>query len=218
MNRKTIAGVMLVGFVAVGFSSLSAVAQAHSGEHMMDHKKMKQQQGEAPGYGTGDDKGSMGMTSMGGGKMGGHCMMGMGSGMGMMGMGGHGMMGGMGMTSFQMLDLTEQQRTRINKIQHSLRKKNRNTMGKIMDEKDRLRDLYDVEKRNPKKIGAVYGRIFNLKRQMIEATITANNQQEAVLTKDQRKQLKQSCPGMHKGAGPHGRGGHGDMPGGMMGR
>jgi len=101
------------------------------------------------------------------------------------------MMGGMGMTPFSMLDLTEQQRTKINKVQDDLRKKNWNTMGKIMDEKARLRDLYAADKRDSKKIGAVYGRIFDLKRRMIEATITARNQQEAILTKEQRKQLKQ---------------------------
>lgn len=205
MNKKTIAGFMLAGFVAVSLSILSTVSQAESEGRTMSNI-MEEMMGNRNGMGSG-----MGM-------MGGQGMMGMMGGMGMDMMGGGGMMDSMGTTPFPMLDLTEQQRTRINKIQRSLRKKNWSTMDKIMDEKDRLRDLNAMEKRNPRKIGAVYGRIFNFKRQMIETTITANNQKEAVLTKEQYKQLKQSRRGKYKDAGSRGHGRRSDMPGGMMGR
>ena len=216
MNRKTITGLALVGFIALGLSGLPLISQAQRGDHVMDHKVTDKKQGQAPGYGMapgygrGDGMGGSGM--MGGGMMGGHGMM--GSGMGMMGMG-CGMMGAGHMSPMWMLDLADQQRTQINKIQNSLRKKNWNTMGKVMDESAKLRDLYAVDKRDPKKIGAVYGRIFDLKRRMIEATITARNQQEAILTKEQRKQLKQLRRGMFMRGGQQGRHGAGDMHHGM---
>ncbi len=204
MNRKTITALTLVGFVALGLGGLPLISQAQDDDHMAGHGVTSKKQGQAPGYGmghgvTGKKQGQAPGYGMGHGYsrgygMGGSGMMGMGGGM----MGGHGimgsgmgMMGGMDMSAIRMLDLTDQQRARINKIQDSLRKKNWNTMGKIMDEKAKLRDLYAADKRDPKRIGAVYGRIFDLKRRMIEAAITAKNEQEAILTKQQRKQLKQ---------------------------
>jgi Spy/CpxP family protein refolding chaperone len=131
-----------------------------------------------------------------GGTMGGPGMMGPGMG-GMMGMGpgtmgqGPGMMGGgmMGMGPFAMLNLSDEQRAKINKIQDELHKKNWDTQGKIMEENTKLRDLYDVDTPDPKKISAVYERIYALKRQTIEASIEAHNKMRALLTKEQQDQL-----------------------------
>ncbi len=144
-------------------------------------------------------------------------MMGGGMGRGMMGDGmmggmGMGMMGGMHGAPFDMLDLTTEQRTKINKIHDELRRKNWDALGKIQDEEAKLRDLYAVDKRDPKAIGAVYGSIYALKRQMIEAGIDAHNRMEALLTDAQRAQLKQ----MRSSMGPGRRGMMG--PGGMMNR
>jgi Spy/CpxP family protein refolding chaperone len=137
--------------------------------------------------------------------------------MGMMGGGmGRGMMGGMHGAPFQMLDLTSEQRTKINKIHDELRRKNWEALGKIHDEEAKLRDLYAADKRDPKAIGAVYGSIYALKRQMIEAGIDAHNRMEALLTDAQRAQLKQMRSGM--GPGARGMMGPGDMPRGMMNR
>jgi Spy/CpxP family protein refolding chaperone len=148
-------------------------------------------------------------------------MMGGGMGRGMMGDGmmggkGMGMMGGMHGAPFQMLDLTPEQRTKINKIHDDLRRKNWEALGKIQDEEAKLRDLYAADKRDPKAIGAVYGSIYALKRQMIEAGIDAHNRMQALLTDAQRAQLKQMCSGM----GPGGRGmmGPDNAPHGMMNR
>ena len=54
----------------------------------------------------------------------------------------------------------------------------------------KLRDLYEVDKRDPAAIGKEYQAIFNLKRQMIEAYLDAQNQIEEVLTPEQRATLK----------------------------
>jgi len=150
-------------------------------------------------------------------------MMGGGMGRGMMGDGmmggkgmGMGMMGGMHGAPFQMLDLTPEQRTKINKIHDDLRRKNWEALGKIQDEEAKLRDLYAADKRDPKAIGAVYGSIYAHKRQMIESSIDAHNRMEALLSDAQRAQLKQMCSGM--GPGARGMMGPGGAPRGMMNR
>ena len=131
------------------------------------------------------------MDHMGGmGHMG---MMGMGSGMmGMMDS--PGMMGGMG--RIQMLDLTKEQRASIHKLQNQLRRTNWDTMGKIMDESSKLSELFATDKPDSKKIGAVYGNMFNLRRQMIESKIDTHNRIDAVLTEEQHEQLEQYRHGM----------------------
>lgn len=131
-----------------------------------------------------------------------------GGGMGMMGRGGMGMgmMGGggmMGMGPIHRLDLSDDQRKKINAIQNDLRKHNWNLMGQIMDEKARLRDLYAADKLDGRAIGKVYDRIFKTKKKMIETGIEARNKQYDMLTDKQRNELKRF------------RGGMGMMGGGM---
>ncbi|MDT3736970.1 MAG: Spy/CpxP family protein refolding chaperone [Denitratisoma sp.] len=136
--------------------------------------------------------GGMGPGMMGGqygpGMMGGQYgpgMMGGGYGHGMMGGYGPGMMGAQG--GLFGIELDDKQRKSVNAIQDELRRKRWELMGRTMDEQSRLRDLYDAEKRDPKAIGAAYQRIFDLRRQMIEATVAAHNRIEEQLTPEQRK-------------------------------
>ncbi len=107
------------------------------------------------------------------------------------------------------LDLSDEQRSKVRKIEGDLRRKNWDAMGKVRDEKDKLRDLFEASPRDPKAIGAAYGAMFGYQRQMIEASIEALNRAEAVLTEAQRQQLKQlrrgprpqgGMPGMGPGA------------------
>ena len=179
----------------------AAVAEADTGTSPEQMQEMMQQRG---GYGMGMGPGMMGGQGMMGGGMG------MGAGM---------MMGGgmMGLHGLNMLDLGDEQRGKINAIHDKLRKQHWEVMGKMMDEHNALRDLYDAETLDGKKIGATYDRIFKLKRQMIDTGIKAHNDAVAVLTKEQREQLKQLRRG--RGMGGPGMGGRGPMgPGGMMGR
>lgn len=177
--------VALAGLVSIAVPS--AHAQEAGAPGMQDMPMMP---GGMMGMGPG-----MGMMGMGGG---------MGMGPGMMG-GGMGMMGpGMGMGPLAMLNLSDEQRAKINKIQDELHKKNWDTQGKILEESAKLRDLYDTDTPDPKKISAVYERIYALKRQMIEASIEAHNKMRAVLTKEQQEQLRswrRRGPGMY-GYGP----------------
>lgn len=109
-----------------------------------------------------------------------------------------GMMGGhpSHMRIVMSLDLNEDQRSKINKLSDELKHNNWATKGLIMDESAKLRDLYAADKRNPSDIGKVYQKIFDLKRKMIEATITTQNRIEEILTPEQRAQLKDM---RHKG-------------------
>jgi len=134
-------------------------------------------------------------------------MMGYGMGPGMMG-GGMGMGGGMmGGGPYHMLNLSDDQRTKINKIQDEERRKHWETMGKIMDERARLRDLYDADKRDTQAILKVQDQINLYQRRMLELHLNTQNQIEALLTKEQRDQLKsfhRGGMGMGPGYGPHG--------------
>ena len=60
----------------------------------------------------------------------------------------------------------------------------------MFDDETKLRRLYAAQPRDAKAIGAVYGHIFDVRRQMIEATVEASNRAEAVLTEEQREQFK----------------------------
>jgi Spy/CpxP family protein refolding chaperone len=131
-----------------------------------------------------------------------------------MGMGRGGMgRGGMGRGGMAMLDLDDKQRKEMRAIQRALRKNVWALKGQIMNEQDALADLYDADTRNAKAIGNVYSKIFNLKRQIIEATVEAGNKKRAVLNKEQRETLD-DMRGMMGGSGMGMMGGSGM---GMMG-
>lgn len=118
-------------------------------------------------------------------------------GVGMVGMGEMGPGGMMGMGPMHMLDLTSEQRHKIRVIGEELRKQHWDMMGKIMEQQSLLQDLYDVDHPDAKQIGKVYGQIFDLRRQMIEASVVAGNRTRDVLTKEQQEQLQQMRHGHH---------------------
>jgi len=135
------------------------------------------------GYGNGMGpgmRGGYGGYGMGHGMMGGY-----GNGMG------PGMMGGRGMWALSALNLTDDQRSKINKIFDDERKQHWAVMGKMMDEQNKLRDLYEQSEPDPKKVGAAYGAIAKLRQQMLETHVQASNDVQKLLTKEQREQLEQ---------------------------
>ena len=170
--------------------------------------------GYGPGYGMMGGYGGYGMGPgmMWGGGYGGYgpgMMGGYGMGPGMMGgYGGYGMGPGMmGYGPLGILDLSAEQRDKINKIIDAEQKQQWGIMGKMMEEQNKLRDLYSVEEPDPEKVGAAYGQIAKLRQQMLERHIQASNQVQQVLTKEQREQLRQWNrgewgPGPGSGPGP----------------
>ena len=91
----------------------------------------------------------------------------------------------------RMLDLNVDQRNRVNKIELDLRKQLWTLKGNTLDAQAQLYDLYAADRPDPKKIGAVYGKLFDVRRQMIEAKLDAMNRARDVLNKEQLEKLKQ---------------------------
>lgn len=118
---------------------------------------------------------------------------------------GHGMMGehdtGMMMEPdmhlLGALALSKEQQAKINKLSDELKHNNWATQGLINDETAKLRDLYEADQRDSKAIGNEYQKVFDLKRQMIEAYLNTQNHIEEILTPEQRAQLKDARHKMH---------------------
>jgi len=131
----------------------------------------------AQGYGPG---GGYGPGMMGGG--------GYGPGM----MGGHGPGGGMmGFGPLGALDLKDDQRDKIFAIQEEARTKNFGTMTQMRAEQYKMAKMYNAEKADPKLIGEQQKKVDELHRQMIQSRVETRNEIEAVLTPEQKKQLRQ---------------------------
>ncbi|PMS21669.1 hypothetical protein C0Z18_07410 [Trinickia dabaoshanensis] len=147
----------------------------------------------APGGGYGYGPGMMG-GGPGRGIMGGGPGM-MGGGYGMMG-GGYGMMGGgYGMMGFgggweDALGLSDDQKTKINRIQDETRHEHWALMGTMMDQQAKLRDLYEAPKRDSAAIDETYKSIGEMRQKMVDSSVSARKRMEAVLTSKQLEKLR----------------------------
>lgn len=139
------------------------------------------------GGGRGYGPGMMGAWGGGRGDYGPGMMGGYGRGYGY----GHGMVRGMmGLGPLYNLDLNDQQLTKINQIQDEVRRKNWSVLGKLQDERAHMRDLFLADKRDPAAIGKQAMKIAELHRQLLEAQVDAHNRIEALLSKEQKEQLR----------------------------
>jgi Spy/CpxP family protein refolding chaperone len=118
-------------------------------------------------------------------------MMGGGYGPGMMG-GGYGYGAGGPLAA---LNLTDDQREKIVAIQEENRRKNWAVMGEVRSEQFKLRSMYRGEKLDADKIAEQQKKVDALRQQMLRSRVEAHNQIAAVLTPEQRKQLRQFAPG-----------------------
>ena len=100
-----------------------------------------------------------------------------------------GMMG-MGYGFLNQLDLSKEQRTTIRNIKKEMRPRKYELKDKVAELTDELHNLYNEDKPNAKKVGEVYKKIFNLKQQQIELSITIKNKIYDVLNKNQKEKLK----------------------------
>ena len=87
------------------------------------------------------------------------------------------------------LGLSDDQIQKMDDIQHALRKKHWELMGPMIDQKAALKKAYANERPDPEVVGAIYGQIFDLKRQMIEARLNAKNSSREILTENQIQQM-----------------------------
>ncbi len=89
-----------------------------------------------------------------------------------------------------MLQLTEAQQKELREAVDDLRNARLELLSERQQAAAELRDLYAAEQPDAKAIGAVYAKIFNARRERIEAAITARNRVFGALTEEQRAQLR----------------------------
>lgn len=134
--------------------------------------------------------------------MGGGYMMGGAMGGGYMG-GGH-MMGGPRMNplfgNLRGLGLTKEQRKKIRGLQREMRKKHLAMMDAMGEISDELMDLYAADIPDADKIGVQYGKLFEIRRNMIVQRIELRNEVYALLTKSQKEKAQKRDPyyGRHR--------------------
>ena len=161
--RKLLAATALAGAAALG---TSALAQSYGPGYGMGYG----------GYGHGYGMGPGMMWGYGGGY---------GMGPGMM----HGYGRGYGAGPGFALDLTDEQRAKIDKIQQDTASKQWELMAKLRDEQARLNQLYFSDKRDSAAVGKSYKTIAGLRQQLFDNGLAARKQVDGVLTKEQREQL-----------------------------
>ena len=116
----------------------------------------------------------------------------MGQGQGMMG---QGMMAqGMGGGVAAALSLSDEQRAKVLAIQEEHRKKNWATMGEVRAEQFKLRSMYGTDSLDANKVVEQQKKVDALRQQMLRSRVETHNQIAAVLTPEQRKQLRQLAP------------------------
>ena len=149
--------------------------------------------GYGPGYGMGP--GMMGGYGygMGQGMTGGYGP-GYGMGPGMMGGYGRGMGPGMGYGAFYGLDLTDEQRAKIDQIHEDVQKRNYATAERTAEAFSKLRNLLASGKRDRKAMAAAYKQVSDLRYERLQARLDAQDRLEAVLNNDQREQLRRWRP------------------------
>ncbi|MFY9317053.1 MAG: Spy/CpxP family protein refolding chaperone [Burkholderiales bacterium] len=150
---------------------------------------------QGPGYGPGMTGGGPGY---GPGMMGGG---GPGYGPGMRGGGlgfgpgyGSGRGYGPGASVLESLNLSDDQRDKIQAIQEGNRQKNWTSMGQLRSEMFALRRLYYAEKVDANAVTEQQQKVDDLRRLMLKSRLESHNQVEAVLTPEQRKQFRQLRP------------------------
>ena len=67
-------------------------------------------------------------------------------------------------------------------------------MGEVRSEQFKLRSMYGAEKLDADKIVEQQKKVDELRQQMLKSRVEAHNQIAAVLTPEQRKQLRQYAP------------------------
>jgi Spy/CpxP family protein refolding chaperone len=194
MNWKqtAIAAATALSLVAVTAYAQGSLQPVHGYGGMMG--------GYSQGYGSGEGRdyhmgpgmmGGYGGYGMGPGMMGGYGGYGMGPGM----MGGYGMgpgmLGGDELGAIGRLNLDDEQRSQITKIEGDLRRKNWELMGEMHDEMATLRDLGSASgKRDRTAILAANKRMTELRQQMLENSLDATDKAEALLTPEQRERVR----------------------------
>jgi len=90
--------------------------------------------------------------------------------------------------------LSDEQRSKIAAVQEENRRKNWDTMGQLRSEQFKLRQMYYGDKIDPTAVTEKQKKVDELRRQMTKSRVEAHNQITAILTPEQRKQVRQFGP------------------------
>jgi Spy/CpxP family protein refolding chaperone len=102
--------------------------------------------------------------------------------------------GGGGGGALSALDLQDEQRQKIVAIHEEARSKNWGTMGQLRSAQFKLRQMYDGDKVDAKAATEQQKEVDELRRQLQQSRIETHNQVLALLTPEQRKQVRQFGP------------------------
>ncbi len=169
---------------------LSTAAAAQMGPGM--GPGMMQGRGMGPGMAGQQDcpmGQGMGPGMQGKGMMHGRGGQGMHGGMGMMG---GGMGEGRGLRAVEALDLSADQRTKVTEIRRDLQRKSHALMGSLREIRWKGQDAAKAPELDVTAARKVYEEGAAVRKQMFEAGLEARAKAEAVLTKEQREQLRKS--------------------------
>ena len=125
------------------------------------------------------------------------------SGAGMMGFGGFGMMGpGMmggygpgGSWGLGALNLTDAQRAKIADIQREASRKQWDIMGKAHEQHNQLQEQYELGTADDEATRKAYAAMADAHKQMFDTQLEVRKKIDAVLTPEQREQLRQGYRG-----------------------
>jgi Spy/CpxP family protein refolding chaperone len=173
--------------VVAGVGLAAAMPQASAGDPY-------DSPGYGPGYGMGPGMmggyGPGGGYGMGPGMMGGYGRgYGYGMGPGMMGGYGPGGCGGYGY-GWENLKLSDAQRTKIDKILEDSARQRWELMGKMHEQGWKMRELYASGKADDAALKQAYDTMSAMRKSMFENNLETRKKIDAVLTKEQREQLR----------------------------
>lgn len=178
---------------ALAAATVSTFAAAQMGPGM--GPGMMQGRGMGPGMGQQDCP--MAGQGMGPGMGGKGMMHGRGGMHGGMGMRGGGMERGPGLAALEALNLTDEQRAKVTEIRRDLQRKNHSLMGSLREIRWKGQDVAKSAELDVAAARKLYDEGAAVRKQMFEARLEARAKAEAVLTKEQREQLR-ALPRPHR--------------------
>lgn len=171
---------------ALAAATLSTFAAAQMGPGM--GQGMMHGRGMGPGMGQQQDC-PMGQ-GMGPGAMQGKGMMHGRGGHGMRG--GGGMMDGPGLAALEALNLTDEQRAKLTEIRREAQRKRHSIMGGMHELRWKAQDAAKAPELDVAAARKLYDERAALRKQVFEVQLEARAKAEALLTKEQREQLRKS--------------------------
>jgi Spy/CpxP family protein refolding chaperone len=115
-----------------------------------------------------------------------------GMGGGMMGGRGMGMMEGPGLAAIEALNLTDDQRGKLTEIRRDLQRRNHALMGSLREVRWKSQDAAKAPEFDATAARKRYKEGAAIRKQMFEARLDARVKAEAVLTREQREQLRKN--------------------------